>query len=89
MEIEVNTKAKVDIKTLRTCIKVSDSFNCDIIDANGNKVENYSYYVPDFFPGNHYGDYLMLDIDIETGKITNWKKPTPEELQEMLYPEDD
>lgn len=89
MEIEVNTKAKIDIKTLRTCIKVSDSLNCDILDANGNKVEDYNYYVPNFFPGDHYGDYLMLDIDIETGKITNWKKPTPEELQEMLYPEDD
>jgi hypothetical protein len=25
-------------------------------------------------PGDHYGDYLMLDIDPYTGKIVNWKK---------------
>ena len=33
-------------------------------------------YVPDFFPGNHYGDDICFNIDA-TGKIAGW---TPEKL---------
>jgi hypothetical protein len=25
-------------------------------------------------PGQHFGDYVMLDIDPYTGKILDWKK---------------
>jgi hypothetical protein len=32
----------------------------------------------------HWGDYVMLDIDIETGQIVNWKKPTQDELDETF-----
>jgi hypothetical protein len=34
---------------------------------------SYDGYVPSFFPGEHFGDYVMLDIDPYTGKILNWK----------------
>ena len=26
-------------------------------------------------PGKHHGDYVMLDIDIKSGKIVNWQPP--------------
>lgn len=39
-------------------------------------------YVPDFMPGEHYGDYVFLNIDLDTGRITNWEVPTTEELEE-------
>lgn len=55
--------------------KCSDLFSCTFKNEDGSEV-NYSGYVPDFFPGDHYGDYVMLDIDIETGRILNWKAPT-------------
>jgi len=44
----------------------------------------YNGYVPDWFPNTtveHYGDYVELDIDVDTGKIVNWKKPTEAQLK--------
>ena len=35
-------------------------------------------------PEQHFGDYIYLDIDIETGQITNWEKPTVEQLQTWI-----
>jgi len=56
-------------------LKVSDMFDCTVQDNSGNYViEDYCDYVPDFMPGNHYGDYVELEIDTTTGKILNWRK---------------
>lgn len=57
---------------LSTCIKCSDMYSHALHRKDGKIVE-YSGYVPSFFPGEHYGDYVMLDIDPYTGKILNWK----------------
>jgi hypothetical protein len=35
-------------------------------------------YVPSFFPGVHYGDYLIFNIN-KSGVITNWRKPILEQ----------
>jgi hypothetical protein len=52
-----------------------------------NKVQGeYNGYVPAWFPNpavNHYGDYVELTIDVDTGKIVNWKKPTATNLKEF------
>lgn len=43
--------------------------------ADGTFVSpSYADYVPGFFPGDHAGDYLELDIDVATGTIKNWPK---------------
>lgn len=39
----------------------------------------YSGYVPKFFPGKHWGDYLELEIDVTTGQILNWPKDLSQE----------
>ena len=47
----------------------------------------YSGYVPAWFPNphvNHYGDYATLEIDVDTGQILNWKKPTLAQLKETF-----
>lgn len=49
-----------------------------------NNGDEYSGYVPDFFPDQHWGDYVMLDIDTETGKITNWRKTSDETVQKVF-----
>ena len=64
---------------ISTCIKCSDMFQANLMD-DGKQIGSYDGYVPVFFPGEHYGDYVMLDIDITTGKIVNWKKPTKADL---------
>lgn len=59
---------------IKVCAKCSDLFSMS------NDVCEYAGYVPDFFPGEHWGDYLMLDIDTDSGLILNWKKPTKKQL---------
>lgn len=44
-------------------------------------------YVPSFFPGSHYGDYLILDIN-ENGLITNWTVPDADSIREAFFNHD-
>lgn len=55
-----------------------------VTQQKGNRFGDYDGYVPSFFPDKHYGDYLILDIDLETGHILNWNKPTDEEIEELI-----
>ena len=64
--------------------KCSDMFSATFEDVNGNILSEYEGYVPSFFPGDHYGDYVELEIDLATGQILNWVAPTPEEIAELL-----
>ena len=84
MEINATKVVKVNAKTLKIHIKVCDRFEGDLLDCDGVKIAEYEGYVPDFFPGKHYGDYLILDIDVDTGQITNWVPPSAENLQEFI-----
>ena len=65
--------------------KCSDGFDAILIN-NGHVKGEYTGYVPDWMPGQHYGDYVDLRIDIETGRILNWKKPTAAQLKETFKP---
>ena len=70
-------------KTLSLCCKVSDRFQAALTEG-ATVLKDYEGYVPDLMPGNHYGDYIELDIDIETGQILNWKKPTDEQVKKFI-----
>lgn len=70
-------------KTISISAKCSDLFSADIKDAKGKTLIEYHGYVPNFFPDQHFGDYVMLDIDLATGKILNWKKPTQTQLEQL------
>ena len=70
-------------KTISICAKCSDMFGASVLDSDGNVLFDYDGYVPDFFPGEHYGDYVILDIDLATGQILNWKKPTQVQLANL------
>lgn len=67
------------MRILTISAKCSDMFSACFQD--GETVKNYQGYVPDFFPEEHYGDYVEFKIDIDTGKILNWKKPTAKDLK--------
>ncbi|CAD0265736.1 hypothetical protein HBO43_01450 [Pseudomonas veronii] len=41
-------------------------------------------YVPDLFPAQHYGDYLILNIDLKPGRIKNWRKPIATDIEKMI-----
>lgn len=90
MKVGIQKVVEVDVKRVHVHAKVCDSASYEFIDAQGDKVKDLDdSYVPSFFPGEHHGDYLILEIDIETGQILNWKKPTPQQLKDVLAPEED
>jgi len=89
MQINQQKTVQVDVTELHLHIKVRDGFAAGIKDAQGDEVAAYEGYVPDFFPGEHYGDYLILNIDLATGQIKNWKAPTAEQVEAMLNQEDE
>ena len=69
--------------------KCSDTFWSAITDDKGKQVGKKDYLgcVPKWFPNagvKHYGDYIELNIDMETGQIINWIKPTQEQLEETF-----
>jgi|TARA_B110001469_G_C9392769_1_gene202558 hypothetical protein len=48
-------------------VKCADQFTMSTPEG-----QEYEGYVPDFFPEQHFGDYVTLDIDTQTGVILNW-----------------
>ncbi|MGS0941075.1 hypothetical protein ACVA51_10945 [Pseudomonas luteola] len=84
MKVNHYKQVQVDVTEMHLHIKVCDGFTGDLKDAQGDTVVGYEGYVPEFFPGQHYGDYLMLNIDLETGQIKNWRKPTAEQIEQFL-----
>ena len=90
MKISQQKTVQVDVKTLEIYCKVSDRFTYSLTDAQGEEVHTQDDgYVPDFMPGDHYGDYVILNIDLETGVVTNWTAPTAKQLEAAIKPNDD
>lgn len=84
MKIGVKKEVEVNAKTLKLHLKVSDCFTATLEDQDGDVLVDHDGYVPDFMPGDHYGDYVILDIDIDTGKILNWVPPREEQLRKFV-----
>lgn len=85
MKIGIKKTVEVEAKTLHIFIKVRDCFGGKITDRDGDVlVDKEDGYVPDFMPGDHGGDYLILDIDLDSGQILNWKKPTAEQIERFI-----
>ena len=72
------------VKVIRMCAKTSDACSLTFLDDKENEVGSRDGYVPKYFPGNHYGDYVEFDIDVETGKILNWTTPTQEIIKDSF-----
>lgn len=89
MDIEMTKLVPVNVKTLKLHLKVCDRFTCGVYDQDNRELKDFEGYVPDFMPGQHYGDYVILDIDIDSGQITNWKKPSAEQMQEFINSNDE
>lgn len=89
VKLGIQKEVEVEAKELRLYCEIRDMFTASLHDQDG--VEIYDQddgYVPDFMPGDHYGDYIILNIDIETGQITNWKKPLVDDLKKWIEGDD-
>lgn len=53
--------------------KVCDCCSVWLLDGDTVVATRENDYVPGFMPGEHYGDYVILDID-SNGVIANWEK---------------
>jgi len=71
------------MKIISISAKCSDLFSASLSE-DGKLIGKYEGYVPDFFPEEHYGDYVELEIDVDTGQIVNWKKPTKATLNKTF-----
>jgi hypothetical protein len=76
---------KVDVNQITICAKCSDLCNAQLKDGEGRVVAEHDGYVPALMPDEHYGDYVMLDIDLETGMILNWVRPTKAVVEETKW----
>lgn len=90
MKIGMKKTVDVDVKTVSLNAKVRDEGYYTFKDQDGEVVHDYEGYVPGFFPGQHYGDYLDFVIDLETGQILNWDSgAVKRQLAEFINGEDD
>lgn len=82
IKIGIQKTVEVEASVLKVCAKVRDCFGATLVDQDGQRIgEEYDGYVPGFFPGDHGGDYMELDIELATGKILNWTPPTAEQIE--------
>lgn len=85
MEINRKVTVPVQAKTLSIHCKVCDCFTAHVLDQDGKELGGQSDgCVPGFMPGTHYGDYLILDIDLDSGQVTNWKAPSAEAIEAFI-----
>jgi len=53
-----------------------DGFCMSVKDKNGKYLGSYDGYLPSFMPGGGgYADFVVLNINMETGEIFRWKNP--------------
>ena len=70
--------------TIDITAKTSDMFYAQLRDGNTH-VGEYDGYVPPMFRGRDGNeDYVRLKIDVDTGTIIGWKKPTEKQLNETF-----
>ena len=91
IKVKALVEEVVAIETICISAKVRCSGSYTFQNVEGENVSELAdgSYVPDFFPTKHYGDYWDFKIDIETGKILNWVKPTEEQLKAMINPSEE
>ena len=65
------------MRTISFTAKCADAFGASLT-VDGEHKGEYSGYVPQCLSNDC--DYVELTIDIDTGKIVNWKKPTAKSL---------
>lgn len=68
-------------RSIRTNYKTADTCEILFLDSENNQYR-YSGYVPDFFPGKHFGDYIELSISKE-GIIKDFVV-TDDQIEETL-----
>ena len=80
MKITINDK-DMDVNRIFINAKCSDLCFAQLQNSTGRVVAEHNGYVPALMPGEHYGDYICLEIDLKTGTILNWKRPSKKVIE--------
>lgn len=90
MKIWIKKEVEVEAKVLKIYSKIRDQFTGYIVDQDDQQIgKDHDGYVPDFMPGNHYGDYLILNIDLDTGQVLNWTPPSKQQIEAFIGGEEE
>jgi hypothetical protein len=84
MKIILDDK-EVEVTRISINARCSDLCFAELKDDQGKVIAEHDGYVPELMPGKHYGDYVRLDIDLETGRILNWVKPTSDVIEKTEW----
>jgi hypothetical protein len=84
MKVTIQGK-KLDVNRIYISAKCSDLCYAELKTDKGQVVASHDGYVPALMPGEHYGDYVELEIDLETGVILNWKRPSIETVEKTEW----
>lgn len=84
--MELQVRKTVDIVCLEAALGDIERYFCD-----GFQIGNKLYYslidlredYPDVVCGTFNGDTISLEIDIDTGKVTNWPKNCPTDFHDI------
>lgn len=69
---------------LNISAKCSDMCALTYTDKKGKKTESDSYVPKGIGIGDFYGDYIEMNIDMETGQILNWKPCTDKQVIDAM-----
>jgi hypothetical protein len=73
---------------LKISAKCADAFCADLYNDAGILLKEYQGYVTKLLPPDHDGfhdpDHVGLEIDLETGQILNWKRPTKKQIDDFI-----
>jgi len=82
MIIKVIQELEVEATTLRIRAIVNDEFRAYLRTPLGSNLFcQHGGKAPTFLPSCNDGQFIVLDIDLETGQIKNWGTPTPEQVR--------
>lgn len=70
------------MRKLQISAKCSDMF-WGRLTEDGKELGEYSGEVPKFLGPDGYGDYVEMEIDVDSGQILNWKA-TKKDLKVFL-----
>jgi len=65
---------------LKVDAKCSDLCSLIYTDKEGKQIQSDGYVPEGIGIGEFYGDYIEMEIDMETGQIQNWKPLTDAQI---------
>ena len=87
MKIRITETVALEASKLVLHLAVGNRFCARLTDYDGTQVgRTYAGVVPEFMPGLHGGEFVMLHIALETGHVLNWHEPTVEQLTAIFVP---